>query len=164
MHRRVPPPKARWLLLAVAALAVIGLLVAAGCGGSLPAAGDVDNNVVESLADKGVRVIDVRTVSEFEAGHIPGAENVPLDQLPTAMGSWNPSKPVLVYCATGSRSAEALRMLTAAGFSAVYNLTDGIVAWDGEVTTDPAGQVATGGGATPSASGLPVMYEFYTDW
>ncbi len=163
MHRSKTSTKLRWLTLAVAALAIVGVLAAVGCGGSLPAAGNVTNSTAKSLVDQGVRVVDVRTASEFEAGHIPGAENVPLDQLASAMGSWDPTKPVLVYCATGSRSVEALNMLTAAGFSTVYNLTAGIVAWDGDVTTDPTAQVATGGTA-PSASGLPVMYEFYTDW
>jgi len=57
-----------------------------------------------------------------------------------------------------------MRILSGAGFSTVYNLTSGIAAWDGEITTDPTGRVASGGPSTPSASGLPVMYEFYTDW
>ena len=153
----------RIILAIVAALAVAGILITAGCGGGdLPAAGNVDNATAKSLVKQGVRLIDVRTVSEFEAGHIPDAENVPLDQLANAMGSWDPAEPVLLYCATGSRSVEAMRMLVSAGFKTVYNLTDGIVAWDGDVTTGAGG--ATTGSLAPSASGLPVMYEFYTDW
>lgn len=154
--------KRRLLLAAAAALAAVAVLATAGCGGTLPAAGNVTNSGAQALVKDGVRVIDVRTVSEFEAGHIPAAENVPLDQLSVEMASWDTAEPVLVYCATGSRSVEAMRILNAAGFESVYNLQSGIVAWDGDVTTDDAGPAATG--IAPSASGLPVMYEFYTDW
>ncbi len=163
MHRTKTPLRTRWRLIAAAVVTAAVLMLAAGCSSSLPAAGNVSNSDAQALVDKGVRIVDVRTVAEFEGGHIPGAENVPLDQFEASMGSWDPAKPVFVYCATGSRSVEAMRILSAAGFSTVYNLTSGIVAWDGEVTTDPTA-VASGGPATPSASGLPVMYEFYTDW
>ncbi len=152
----------RAALVAAALVAIAAVLASAGCGGSTVAAGNIDNKAAESLLGKGVRIVDVRTASEFEAGHIPNAENVPLDQLAAAMGSWDPAKPILVYCATGSRSAEAMRMLTEAGFTTVYNLENGIVAWDGDVTSGSSGAVA--GALAPSASGLPVLYEFYTDW
>jgi rhodanese-related sulfurtransferase len=152
------------LRLRAVVLMTLAVLVTTGCSSSLPTAGNVDNTVARTLIEKGVRVVDVRTTAEFEAGHLPEAENVPLDQLPTAMTTWDTSKPILVYCATGARSSEALSMLAGAGFTAVYNLTQGIVAWDGEVTSGPAGQVASTDAGAPSASGLPVMYEFYTDW
>lgn len=147
------------LIALVAIVAVLGLT---GCSGGLPAAGNVQNKAARTLQDKGVRIIDVRTATEFEAGHIPDAENVPLDQLSAAMGSWDKTEPILVYCATGSRSAEAMQVLVSAGFTTVYNLQNGIVAWDGDVTAGPGGTVA--GSLAPSASGLPVLYEFYTDW
>lgn len=164
MHRTITQSKARWRLVVAALITAAALVLVAGCSGSLPTAGNVNNSDAKTLADKGVRIVDVRTVAEFEGGHIPDAENVPLDQLEASMASWDPAERVLVYCATGSRSVEAMRILSAAGFSTVYNLTSGIVAWDGEITTDPTGRVASGGPSTPSASGLPVMYEFYTDW
>ena len=154
--------KRRLLLLAAAAVAAVAVLVSAGCGGTLPAAGNVSNSGAQALVKDGVRIVDVRTVSEFEAGHIPGAENVPLDQLSVEMASWDTAEPILVYCAVGSRSIDAMRILNDAGFESVYNLQNGIAAWDGDVTTDDAGPAATG--IAPSISGLPVMYEFYTDW
>ncbi|PKQ38113.1 MAG: hypothetical protein CVT59_02485 [Actinobacteria bacterium HGW-Actinobacteria-1] len=148
--------------IAAALFAVVAMLGLAGCSSSLPAAGNVQNKAAKTLEDKGVRIIDVRTTSEFEAGHIPEAENVPLDQLSAAMGSWDKTEPILVYCATGSRSVEAMQILVSAGFTTVYNLQNGIVAWDGDVTSGPGGTVV--GSLAPSASGLPVLYEFYTDW
>lgn len=164
MDRRTLVSVSRWLTFVLAAVAVVGVLAMTGCNSAMPTAGNVDNKTAKALADKGVRFIDVRTPSEFDAGHVPGAENVPLDQLPTALTGWDPAKPVLVYCATGARSAEAMSVLTGAGFKTVYNLTQGIVAWDGEVTTAPGGAVAAGGGINAAAGGLPIMYEFYTDW
>ncbi len=148
--------------VAAALVSIVAVLALAGCSSELPAAGNVDNKAAKTLEDKGVRIIDVRTASEFEAGHIPEAENVPLDQLSAAMGSWDPAKPILVYCASGERSAEAMRMLVSAGFASVFNLQNGIIAWDGDVTSGPGTVVA--GSLAPSASGLPVLYEFYTDW
>lgn len=152
----------RAAFVAAALVAIAAVIVSAGCGGGTVAAGNIDNKAAQSLLGKGVRIVDVRTASEFEAGHIPNAENVPLDQLASAMGSWDPAKPILVYCATGSRSAEAMRILASAGFTTVYNLENGIADWNGDVTSGPGGAVA--GALTPSASGLPVLYEFYTDW
>jgi rhodanese-related sulfurtransferase len=117
------------------------------------------------VIDAGAQIVDVRTPAEFQGGVIAGAKNIPLDELPAAVGTLDKSKPVLLYCATGSRSVTAMQMLQSAGFERVYNLTMGIAGWAQaglDVTTQT--QTAAGGTPTPSASGLPVMYEFYTDW
>lgn len=151
-----------WIVVALVALAAIAGVFAATRSPALPGSGDIGNSQLEALARQGARVIDVRTTQEFEAGHIPGAENVPVDQVASAMAGWDKSKPVVVYCATGSRSASAAQALMGAGFAHVYNLTAGIVAWDGE-TTAGAGEVAAASLA-PLPSGLPALYEFYTDW
>ena len=70
-------------------------------------------------------VIDVRTKVEFWLGHLEGAINIPVDQLPEAMASHpeiTPESRILVYCAAGARSAAAAQRLAAAGFA---NVTDG---------------------------------------
>jgi len=137
-----------------------GLALALGATSSGP--GDVDNARAAELIDDGVHVVDVRTAAEYAMGHIPGAENVPLNELSAAAASWDPDAPVLVYCAVGDRSASATEMLVAAGFSQVYNLSAGIADWDGDIVTETdAADVPT---AEPAESGLPVLYEFYTDW
>lgn len=161
-RNRGPARIGRILLVGIASLAALAVLALAGCSGSLPEAGNIGNKAAASLLDKGVRLVDVRTAAEFEAGHIPGAENVPIDQLAAEMGAWDTAEPILLYCATGARSLDGMRILNGAGFESVYNLEAGIVAWDGDLSTDPAGAVA--GALAPSASGLPVLYEFYTDW
>ncbi len=155
----------RGIAIAVALFALVAALT--GCsGGSLPPAGNVSNADAQKVIDAGAVVVDVRTPAEFQGGMIAGAQNIPLDELPAAIGTLDESKPVLLYCATGSRSITAMQILQQAGFEKVYNLTAGIAGWAQaglDVTTET--QTAAGGGApTPSASGLPVMYEFYTDW
>lgn len=155
--------KAKWIIAFVVVAAVVAILFAvSGPKGDLPTPGDIGNADLQTLVDTGARLVDVRTSAEFEGGHIPGAENVPVDQVAATLGSWDKSQPIVVYCATGSRSVPAMQTLVSAGFTSVYNLTAGIVAWDGELSSGPAGAVATA--AEPSASGLPVLYEFYTDW
>ncbi len=160
---RQSSPKAPLIMAGagVALVIIVMVVVLVSKAGSLPSSGDIGNAELERLIDRGVRVIDVRTTGEFEAGHIPGAENVPVDEVASAAASWDRDEPIALYCATGERSAYAMRVLTAAGFTHVYNLARGIIAWDGEVT---AGLQVASGEPAPSASGLPVMYEFFTDW
>ncbi|MBA3852891.1 MAG: hypothetical protein C0503_00660 [Gemmatimonas sp.] len=72
-------------------------------------------------------VIDVRSKLEFWMGHLPGATNVPVDRLPdglTGLDGLNltPKSRILVYCASGMRSAQAAGILKAAGYS---NVVDG---------------------------------------
>lgn len=146
--------------VAIAMLAVVAFALAmvpkSAIIGPLPASGAVSNLQLRSLVTGGARLVDVRTAAEFGAGHIEGAENVPIDQVPTASGAWDKAAPVVVYCATGSRSANAFGYLDAQGFSHVYDLTAGIAAWDGATVT---------GVAKPAQGGLPVtgkptMYDF----
>lgn len=76
-------------------------------------------------------IVDVREASEFQRGHLRNARHVPLSQLKSRMGEldkWK-EKPVLLYCATGSRSHGACVALRKAGFKEVFNLQGGIGAW-----------------------------------
>jgi rhodanese-related sulfurtransferase len=93
---------------------------------------DVDAARMSELVAQGVRVIDVRTGGEFEGGRIPGAENVPMDQLESASQSWDRTQPVAVYCATGSRSSSAVQYLEQQGFETIYHFANGIASWNGE--------------------------------
>ena len=115
----------------------------------------------EQLVNEGVRVIDVRTPGEFGSARIPGAQNVPMNMLEAESAGWDRSQPVAVYCATGSRSVSAVEYLAAQGFTTIYHLSAGIVAWTGPVEQ---GQVAQVEPVEDQVSGTPVMYEFFTDW
>ncbi len=73
------------------------------------------------LLERGAQVVDVRTSAEFRGGHVPGSKNIPLDQVQARSKELDPSKPVLLCCASGSRSAMAVTMLKGKGFTEVHN-------------------------------------------
>jgi rhodanese-related sulfurtransferase len=142
-------------------LVAIALAALAGCSAG---SGIVDNDGLRKLQDEGARIVDVRTAGEFGAGHIGGAEHVPLQSLSASAESWDRAEPIVLYCATGARSAEAAQVLRSMGFERVYDLSAGFVAWDGEVAhPGSAGDEVPPDPAAPTG-GLPVVYEFYTDW
>jgi phage shock protein E len=85
--------------------------------------GVVDAPTARRLVQAGVRVLDVRTPAEFEAGHVPGAVNIPYDQLERRFAELGPtSTPLLVYCRTGHRSGIAIETLRGHGFARIYDL------------------------------------------
>ncbi len=67
----------------------------------------------------GVRVLDVRGVAEFEAGHVPGAINVPHTRVPLMLQTLETNAPLLVHCNSGARSAAAVSLLERAGFAPI---------------------------------------------
>jgi phage shock protein E len=72
----------------------------------------------------GAAVIDVRSRQEFESGHLPGALNIPLDQLAEGIGRAVPEKtrPILLHCLSGGRSGIAQLNLKRMGYTDVHNL------------------------------------------
>lgn len=91
-------------------------------------------------------MIDVRRPYEFEGGHLAGARNIEMNELPARSGEIERGLPVLFYCRTGNRSGMAVDAFREAGYDA-HNLAGGIEAWvadgrelepeDGEVRTPP---------------------------
>ncbi|MDX9943874.1 MAG: rhodanese-like domain-containing protein [Azonexus sp.] len=77
------------------------------------------------------RVLDVREVSEFTAGHIPEAINIPGGKLLDRLHEIEKfkDKPLIVCCAAGMRSNKACRELKDKGFTQLYNLAGGVDAW-----------------------------------
>jgi NADPH-dependent 2,4-dienoyl-CoA reductase/sulfur reductase-like enzyme/rhodanese-related sulfurtransferase len=72
-----------------------------------------------------VLLLDVRTEKEFCSGSIPGAVNIPLEQLRSRLQEIPADKPIYVYCAIGLRGYLALKILTANGHHNVKNLSGG---------------------------------------
>ena len=81
------------------------------------------------LAGAGITVIDVRGQAEWESGHIPGAENIPLGYLDDRFDDVPRDTPVVVQCQTGPRSSIAASLLRAKGFTNVSNLAGGFAEW-----------------------------------
>ena len=77
-------------------------------------------------------IIDVRTDGEWKSERIPGAIHIPLDELSERMGELKSfeGKQLIMQCAVGGRSSEAVEILQQAGFSNVSNMNGGIVAWN----------------------------------
>ncbi len=69
----------------------------------------------------GAKIVDVRTAGEFAGGAYPGAINVPLAELAGRLDRIPKDRPVVVYCASGMRSASAARLLARAGYADVVN-------------------------------------------
>ncbi|HWA12061.1 MAG TPA: rhodanese-like domain-containing protein [Burkholderiales bacterium] len=74
-------------------------------------------------------LIDVRTDAEVGRGIIPGARHIPLQALMARFGEIERDRPVVFYCQSGARSAQASHFLAAQGWNEVYNLAGGIVGW-----------------------------------
>lgn len=76
-------------------------------------------------------LVDVRTAEEYNSGHIPGAINLALQDLPQKMDTLPKDQPIVVYCRSGARSNSAAQMLNEAGFDNIYDL-GGIQRWQSQ--------------------------------
>ena len=95
--------------------------------GTVPQIGATE---LASLLSRGpVEVIDVRGASEWDAGHLPGAPNIPLATLAARVAEVPRDRPVVMQCQGGGRSAIAASLLRAAGVKDVLNLSGGLSAW-----------------------------------
>jgi len=74
-------------------------------------------------------VIDVRTAAEFATGHIPGAVNIPYDQVVEHIHEIDAPHGVALYCMMGPRARKGEDALLGAGFTSVLHLEGGLAAW-----------------------------------
>ena len=83
----------------------------------------------EMMVDQKVKLIDVRNDDEVARGVIPGATHVPLAMIPVKFESFNGEEPLVFYCHSGIRSAQAAAFIANKGRAHVYNLKGGVLAW-----------------------------------
>ena len=76
-------------------------------------------------------LLDVRTVGEFSRGKIEGSINLPVDEVAGKIETVVPDKStkVYVYCLSGSRSVYVVDAMTELGYTNVFNVTSGLLAW-----------------------------------
>jgi phage shock protein E len=74
-------------------------------------------------------VIDVRTPDEYALGHIPGALNIPFDQVAQRITEIESPQGVALYCMVGPRARKGEAALLAAGYEKVFHLEGGLAAW-----------------------------------
>ncbi len=89
-------------------------------------------------AGEPLRIIDVRGGEEFAQGHVPGAENIPMEELLTdewALGDEDFETPLWLYCRSGRRSGIVAEHLGQQGYKRVYNF-QGVQQWPYGLVTD----------------------------
>ncbi|MCL4256575.1 MAG: rhodanese-like domain-containing protein, partial [Anaerolineae bacterium] len=120
-------------LLMVAILAIVGAVV------FLPSVFAQRNPIVEVItpetyttafldADRDHFLLDVRRPDEFVGGHIAGAANISVETLANNLSRVPKDVPIVLYCRSGNRSAQAADILAEAGYTEVYDL-GGIIEW-----------------------------------
>jgi rhodanese-related sulfurtransferase len=100
----------------------------------------------KQIIDSGSQLIDVRTDTEYEAGHIPGARHIPLADVQRESAGLDKGQPVILYCRSGNRSGPAAEAFAASGWDA-HSIEGGLIAWheaglalepeDGSVSENP---------------------------
>lgn len=89
---------------------------------------EVDPTVAQREYMAGARLIDVREPYEFDAGHAPGAELIPLGRLSGELRALPKDQEILFICRSGNRSARATEMASRTGLKA-KNVRGGMIAW-----------------------------------
>lgn len=110
---------------------IVCLLLLTACGTKYETI--TADTVRELVADNAV-IIDVRETSEYEEGHIEGSVNIPVSKIGNV--DYDKDTKIIVYCVSGTRSANAANELIKLGYTNVYNLDGGIINWDEELVVD----------------------------
>jgi rhodanese-related sulfurtransferase len=83
-----------------------------------------------SVVSESAQFLDVRQPGEVAGGTLPGAVNIPLDELPRRTAELDRLRRTVVLCRSGGRSSQAAELLTSIGFTEVVNLTGGLLAFE----------------------------------
>lgn len=87
----------------------------------------IDSNKAMEIIDNDTIIIDVRTAEEYNTGHIDGSVNISVDNISSVI--YDKNSEIIVYCASGMRSADAADTLVDLGYTNVYNLDGGLINW-----------------------------------
>lgn len=91
---------------------------------------DISSTEAKALLSKSnIFLLDVRTPQEFSQARLSGAVLIPIGEFERRLSEVPKNKPILVYCAVGSRSKPVAELLTQRGYKEVYHMADGIVGW-----------------------------------
>jgi rhodanese-related sulfurtransferase len=118
-------------------LPVLCVLAALAFGAAAAGPATIEPKVLNSRiawADRSLVVLDVRTPAEYADGHIPGAINIPREELAARLGELADARDsdIVVYCKTGQRATEAIGVLEKKGFKRLYHLAGDYDRWSGE--------------------------------
>lgn len=118
------------------------------------------------------QLLDVRTPEEFNKGHLVSAQNVDWNNagFEEQLAGISKDKPVFVYCLSGGRSASATKRLRKLGYTEVYDLKGGILAWQNSDLPVEGGEKATEKDLllpdyeAALVADVPVLVNFYAPW
>ena len=109
----------------VALILMIGVVVVTRpVGGTNTTANLTPAQYQQQFADTASQhlLLDVRTPEEFADGHIPGAINISVQTLSDRLNEVPQDRPIVIYCRSGNRSAQAATILSNAGYSNIYDM------------------------------------------
>jgi rhodanese-related sulfurtransferase len=110
--------------------ALMALILLPGLGLAAVAKNVSPNEAYQLVEQReGLFLLDVRTFGEYRQARLEGSRLIPIDQLVKRISELPTDKPILVYCAVGSRSAQVVNYLARQGYPEVYNLYGGIYSW-----------------------------------
>ena len=118
-----------YMILAIA----LSLSVAAPAAADPAAqAASISPSELQGRRDAGTApvVIDVRTADEYAAGHIPGAVNIPFDQVAARIREVEAPHGVALYCMVGPRARRGEAALLTSGYESVFHIEGGLAAWE----------------------------------
>ena len=103
----------------------------AGCSSSSSAVDLSVSDFSSKVAEAGVFTLDVRTPGEFMGGYIEGAKNIDFQSgnFENEIAALDKNATYAVYCRSGNRSGQAVKVMHDAGFHNVYNLNGGVIDW-----------------------------------
>ena len=110
---------------------IASVLLLAGCSSS---SGAIDLSVTEfsaKVAEAGVITLDVRTPGEFAEGHLKGARLIDFQSgnFENEISILDKNATYAVYCRSGNRSGQAVKVMRDAGFTKVFNMNGGVIDW-----------------------------------
>jgi hydroxyacylglutathione hydrolase len=108
------------------AASAVDAAVADGEAGRVP---DVQPDALQAALDAGAEVVDVRNSSEFAAGHLPGAVNLPLGRLAERLDELPRDRTLVVHCQGGGRAGVAIGLLASHGFTDLHHLAGDYGGW-----------------------------------
>jgi rhodanese-related sulfurtransferase len=110
---------------------LISLLLVAGCSNNASTNNLNAFDFSKKTSETGVITLDVRTPGEFMSGHIQSAQNIDFESgnFEKEISNLDKNGTYAVYCRSGNRSGQAVKVMHDAGFHNVYNLNGGVIEW-----------------------------------
>ncbi|MFA9516082.1 rhodanese-like domain-containing protein [Halopenitus sp. H-Gu1] len=96
--------------------------------------------VEEELEDDDVQIVDIRNPPQYADGHIPGAINIPMAELPRRVGEYDWNEEIVVVCPIGQSSIQAAKLIKSFegvdDDARIASMEGGYRAWDGDLETE----------------------------